>query len=276
MSLTAFEKNITSQFGEDGVIGEIFNRIGTRNKICVEFGAWDGKYLSNVWNLWHNNEWHAVLIESDANKFGELTQNAKGFDKVSALNRTVTFSGADSLDNILDELNIEKDPDLVCIDVDGNDYFIFENLIDYRPRLLIVEYNPTIPPHMELVQQTNEYLGSSALALYNLAHRKGYKFVHLTDSNMFFVPDNEFEKFGFKEPGLSDIFKYEYLNYVFSNYSGNLYLTGKLCYGGLSAKEKRLIKFGNYSINRMNPASGKHSLVRSASAEVNNVTVTKI
>ena len=64
-----YSNNITSQFGEDGIIKEIFNRIGTKYKICVELGAWDGKHFSNTWNLWFNNEWHAILIEADKNKF---------------------------------------------------------------------------------------------------------------------------------------------------------------------------------------------------------------
>ena len=62
MSLRKFEYNVKSQNGEDGVIEEIFNRIGTKNNICVEFGAWDGIQLSNTFNLWNNREWNAVLI----------------------------------------------------------------------------------------------------------------------------------------------------------------------------------------------------------------------
>jgi hypothetical protein len=49
--LSVYEKNITSQFGEDGIIEEVLNRIGIENASCVEFGAWDGKHFSNTWQL---------------------------------------------------------------------------------------------------------------------------------------------------------------------------------------------------------------------------------
>jgi len=52
--LAYYKKNVTSQWGEDGIIEEIFRRIGMGGKFCIEIGAWNGKYLSNTWNLWHN------------------------------------------------------------------------------------------------------------------------------------------------------------------------------------------------------------------------------
>ncbi len=87
-NLKQFEKNVKSQFGEDGVIMEIFNRIGHGNKFCVEFGAWDGEYLSNSYNLFNNNGWHALLIEADAEKCSQMEQKYKQ-NKNIILNRFV-------------------------------------------------------------------------------------------------------------------------------------------------------------------------------------------
>jgi len=58
-------RNVTSQYGEDGIIARIFELIGTRNKWCVEFGASDGQYLSNTWDLINNHGWSAVLAEGN-------------------------------------------------------------------------------------------------------------------------------------------------------------------------------------------------------------------
>src|SRR6476469_7274739 len=98
--LRSYEKNIRSQFGEDGVIAEIFKRIGAGNKFCVEFGAWDGEYLCNTYNLFINEGWKALLIESDAEKCAEMK---KKFDKYNTiiLNRFITPQGVNSLDNII-------------------------------------------------------------------------------------------------------------------------------------------------------------------------------
>lgn len=227
MSLKAFEKNIQSQFGEDGVIEEIFNRIGTINKMCVEFGAWDGIHLSNAWNLWHNKEWKALLIEGDKEKHELLVSNTKEFSNVHPYLAYVAPDGENSLDSILKKVNFPIDLDMLSIDIDGDDYYIFESLVKYRPRLLLVEYNPTIPPTYDLLQVKGEYFGSSALSLLKLAHKKQYKLVHMTDTNMFFVSENDFSKLNIEEPVLENIFKYNHLVYIVSSYDGKSLLLGK-------------------------------------------------
>jgi hypothetical protein len=63
-SLSAFARNVTSQCGEDGIIERILSIMTDKDGWCVEFGAWDGKHLSNTYNLIHNKGYSAVLIES--------------------------------------------------------------------------------------------------------------------------------------------------------------------------------------------------------------------
>ena len=61
-----YKKNIFSQFGEDGIIEEIFKRLSdVSDKRCCEFGAWNGKFLSNTCNLITNHNYEAILIEAD-------------------------------------------------------------------------------------------------------------------------------------------------------------------------------------------------------------------
>lgn len=227
MELKKFEMNVVSQWGEDGVIQEIFKRIGTTNKFCVEFGAWDGKYLSNVWNLWHNQDWSAVLIESEKKRIDQVAKEYKQFTKVTPIAAFVEPSGKNSLDNILDRSTKEKVPDLICIDIDSDDYYVFESLKKHLPRVLIIEYNPSIPPHIELVQAKGEYFGASARAMLNLAHSKGYKLAHITKTNLFFVENREFKKLKIKELELNlETFPEDTVNYLISAYDGTPMLWG--------------------------------------------------
>ncbi len=220
MSFKKFESNIQSQFGEDGVIEEIFNIIGTTSKICVEFGAWDGIHFSNTWNLWRNEDWNAILIEGDTVKYQDLIKNTQSFPKVKPLNMYVTHEGKNSLDNIFSDLDVENSIDLLSIDIDSDDYYVFKSLIIYNPRLIIVEYNPTIPPHLEIIQKPGEYFGCSALSLFKLGFEKNYNLVHMTDTNMFFVKGNEFEKMGLQELKMEELFPTQHLTNIMTSYDG--------------------------------------------------------
>lgn len=219
---------ITSQCGEDGIIEEIFKRIGTENKICVEFGAYDGKTLSNTWELWHNRGWSAVLIESDETKFKKLKENIREFPQVMAFNTIVRPTGTSALDTILSGLHIPFNLDLISIDIDGDDYYILDNLNNFRPRVIAIEYNSTIAPELEIVQNPGGRLGASALALINLAKRKGYIFAGCTKTTCFFVINNEFHKIDMDEPDLKDIFPREDLRYVIISYDSQTYMNKDL------------------------------------------------
>ena len=83
--LNGFAQNVNSQTGEDGIIEKVLDVIGTGNQWCVEFGAWDGKYLSNTYNLITNKAHSAVLIEGDSNRFSDLVENFEGNPNVHPL-----------------------------------------------------------------------------------------------------------------------------------------------------------------------------------------------
>jgi hypothetical protein len=96
--LNRFSKNVTSQCGEDGIIEKILDVMGDNNKWCVEFGAWDGKNLSNTFNLIQNKDYSAVLIEPDSDRFKELVATHQSNQKVFPINAFVGFEEHDSLD----------------------------------------------------------------------------------------------------------------------------------------------------------------------------------
>lgn len=231
MNLRNFESNIKSQYGEDGVIAEIFKRIGTENKTCVEFGAWDGVHLSNSWNLWHNLGWSAYLIEGVPEKVKVLKNTISAFPKVHGIEAFVMPEGANSLDQILAKHGLPKNFDLLSIDIDGDDYYIFKNLNHFKPRVIAIEFNPTVPPHLEMVQEQGEQMGSSALSIIKLGEIKGYKPVHITAVNVFFVTNEIFENGHFQLLDLERSFVPLHLVNVINSFDGVQFLTSGLNYG---------------------------------------------
>jgi hypothetical protein len=230
-----YRSSIDSQWGEDGIIEEIFKRIGTRNNVCVEVGAWDGKYLSNTWNLWHEKDWSALLVEGNAERVISLEKNAQGYEGVKICTDYVSIDGPSSLDSLLAKHDLPKDFDLLSIDIDGDDYHVFDSMRTFTPRLVIVEYNPTVPPEVDLVQLPGEYFGASASSLVKLAHTKGYKLVCCTETNCFFVFATEYDALGIQEPVLRDVFPLDNLTYVVTAQDGRAFLTRQPTYSGLSS-----------------------------------------
>lgn len=244
--LSSFKKNIFSQFGEDGIIEKIFEIIPIKSKICVEFGAWDGIWLSNTANLWKNKGWKGVLIEGNLEKYKEIYDNSIGSD-VIAIHSMVGFDNKySSIDCILKNQNINF-VDLLSIDIDGNEYYILENLVS-RPSVLVVEYNPTIPYWIDCFQKENEYFGASVAALERVAISKGYVLVGTTETNLFFIDKqylNLFNNFNLNKDAIIDKKHYEFL---ISDYSGKYLSMGKLPYGKSSILDKNKIIFKNMEI----------------------------
>jgi hypothetical protein len=253
-----FRKTVTSQWGDDGIIEEIFNRIGVENKFCVEFGAWDGKYLSNTWDLWHNKSWSAILIEGEKERVSDLEKSTKDFEKVRTYNAFVSPKGRNSLDNILTKLNAPTNLDLLSVDVDGDDYYIFESLTKFTPRVVVIEYNPTIPPEIDLVQAEGEFFGASAFAMVNLAEKKGYGLVCCTETNCFFVLQSEYPMLKIVGPSLDEVFVRDHLTYVITSQDGRAFLSRKPTYVNAIESIPESSTLGNLITMRRRPKLHKH------------------
>lgn len=195
--LYEFAENTYSQFGEDGILKEIFKVIGAKSKVAVEFGAWDGFLYSNTAALWtKNSSWKAVLIEGDTERYKDLVRNTKAYN-VIPINKWVGIKQEDCLETLLAEHGITQEIDLLSIDVDGNDYHIFNSLKKIRPRVIVCEYNPTIPFHYDVYAPyaKDNNFGQSVAALNRIAEKKGYHLVALTKTNAIFVLEKEISKF---------------------------------------------------------------------------------
>lgn len=213
-----------SQFGEDGMIEEVLARLGNGGAVCVEFGAADGLSCSNTARLWHD-EWRAVLIEPDGERFNALVANTTSYPEVTAVSAKVTPTGEMSVDAILSDHNVGA-VDVMSIDVDGDDYQIWEQMAT-RARLVVIEYNRSIPPHVDLRQALlGDNLGASALALVRLGAAKGYGLIGATKTNLFFVDAADAERFTDLGCRLEAIFPAEDLCYAASDYDGRLLMLG--------------------------------------------------
>lgn len=194
-----YKNNIFSQNGEDGVIEEILNRLGINEGWCCEFGAWDGKHLSNTFNLVQKG-FNAVYIEGDENKFKDLLETSKIYKNITPINKWVDL-GENKLDNILKSTDIPNDFVLLSIDIDSSDYHVWKSLEEYNPIIVVIEINSSISPYDEnwIQEDGTEYETTSFLPMYKLGVNKGYTFL-LHSGNMFFIRNDYFEKLSVKQP----------------------------------------------------------------------------
>lgn len=226
--LAQYGSNVTSQTGEDGIIARIVELIRPNHKFCVEFGAWDGKLYSNCNNLVTNNGWQGVMIEANPEKFVELQQTYAGNKRVACVNKFVNFDGPDTLDAILSALSAPEDPALISIDVDGTDYYIFESLINHKPEIVIIEFNPTVPNDVSFIQAKDPsvHQGCSLLALVLLGQKKGYELAGCTVFNAFFVRKDKYPLLGIENNFIGNIYRPFYDGRIFQGYDGTIHVIG--------------------------------------------------
>lgn len=188
---------VWSQNDEDGILCEIFRRIGTVSRTFVEFGVSDGRECNTLRLLVEG--WRGLWMEAGerdcdtirrifaaplAQGSLELQQAAVTVENVDTLIRGSRAASAAELD-------------LLSIDIDGNDYHVLQAIRNVRPRVIAIEYNAKYPPPMDLVPpydpqhawDGSDYMGASLQALADLAARRGYRLVgtNITGSNAFFV-----------------------------------------------------------------------------------------
>lgn len=183
--LERFERRVTSQGGEDGLLAALFELLGTTNRFHVEFGCGDGVQCNTA--QLRRSGWQGLLMD------GEV---APGADDVVIERAWIT---AENIEALFDQHGVPAEPDLLSIDVDGNDYWVLR-AIQRRPRVLIAEYNAnlggddalTIPYDPQHRWDGSDYYGASLFALVKAAREKGYTLVYCTQAgvNAVFVRDD--------------------------------------------------------------------------------------
>ncbi|MBU0571100.1 MAG: hypothetical protein KJ995_08305 [Candidatus Omnitrophica bacterium] len=243
--LLEHKRDVYSQTGEDGIIEKILEIIPNNDKWCIEFGAWDGLFLTNTRHLIESKGYSAVLIEADKKKFGNLQRNYSHRNNIILINKFVGFGEHDNLDQILCPAPVPYDFDLLSIDIDGNDYHVWKAFSKYRPKLIVVEFNPTIPTHMRFIQPADPSInqGASLLSLVELGKEKGYELVSVLPFNAFFVRREDYPLFQIESNGPGVLrTSLDHITYLFSGYDGRMFLHGgcTLPWHGIDLRESRL------------------------------------
>ncbi|MGI9592310.1 MAG: FkbM family methyltransferase [Myxococcota bacterium] len=212
--LRSSERSVFSQFGEDGVIERLFEIIAPGPKFVVEFGAGDGVKHSNARNLILEHGWSAFLIEGDAQKSRAMNATYADLPRVKALQAWV-YPG--NIEILFEENGVPKDLDLLVIDIDSNDYYVWRAIQQFEPKVVQVEANPAFAPPQQMVVKFDpmnywdgsDYHGASAQTWYNLARKKGYELVYHVSggNNLFFVRKEYFRRFGIDDNSPAKIYR---------------------------------------------------------------------
>lgn len=185
-----------SQNDEDGILQEIFGRIGITHRTFVEFGVQDGLQTNTRLLLYQG--WRGLWIEADSKAHRKMGQTFAAEIAGAQLQVTQAFVTADNISGLIESAQLGE-LDLLSIDVDGNDYWIWKALA-LRPRVVAIEYNAKFRPPTKWVMEYNanhrwnytDYHGASLESLNTLARQKEYTLVGccLAGVNAFFVRDD--------------------------------------------------------------------------------------
>ena len=196
--LIKYGQKIYSQNEEDGIIQEIFNRIGTTNKTFVEFGIGDG--LENNTLALLLSDWKGLWIEGSSRAVNNIKDNFKSVINNERLKVVEAFITKDNINDIISSNISDKEIDLLSVDIDGNDIHIFNEISVVNSRVVVIEYNAKFPPPIMFgvdynpthAWQGDDYVGSSLKYIEKNLNAKGYKLVgcDLSGSNAFFIRED--------------------------------------------------------------------------------------
>ncbi len=192
------EIKVFSQSGEDGIIQFLINKIPIEKTVFVEFGVENYKE-SNTRFLLMNNFWSGLVMDGSESNIQFIKNDSLYWS--NNLKAVDAFITRENINSLLVQNCISGDIGLLSIDVDGNDYWIWEAITCIQPRIVICEYNSlfgytakvTTPYDPSFVRDkahySKVYYGASIAALADLSERKGYSLVgtNRAGNNVFFV-----------------------------------------------------------------------------------------
>ena len=193
-NLIPYGFKVFSQTDEDGIINEIFKRIGTTNKKFLEFGVNASK--NNTTFLLLNN-WTGVWLEISTLKIIRIKNKYKILLKNNSLRIYKKKITAENINKVIKSVQLKGVIDLFSIDIDGNELYLLKKLSQIRPRVIVVEYNSKFSPSFKknikyspnFIWKYDDYSGSSLQLLVDNLKKKNYALVgcNISGVNAFFV-----------------------------------------------------------------------------------------
>jgi hypothetical protein len=185
-----------SQNDEDGILQEIFRRIGLETGSFVEFGVQDG--LQNNTRLLLYRGWKGLWIEADARGCRKIRRVFRAELASGQLQLLESFVTRENIAALIESSRLAP-IDLLSIDIDGNDYWVWDALT-IQPRVVVIEFTANFRPPTSWVMEYNaahrwdytDYQGASLQSLHDLGRKKGYRLVGcgLAGVNAFFVRED--------------------------------------------------------------------------------------
>lgn len=197
LRLERYGHKVYSQNDEDGIIAEIFRRIGVTTRVFIEIAAGDGRENCSAFLL--SQGWRGLWVECDDENIASIRnrwQNELDSGQLKVAAERVTV---ETLNGVIDRASLGDDIDILIMDIDGNDYHLLEAL-EARPRVICAEYSARWPPPVHWVMPRDDNFswggmpdtretGASLQALEELLTPRGYSLVgtNIAGVNSFFV-----------------------------------------------------------------------------------------
>ena len=201
-SLKDVEFSIFSQFGDDGIIQWLTQNLEIPNKTFIEFGVEDFSE-SNSRFLMMNDNWSGFVMDGSELNIKNL-KSSYYYWKYELASKAV-FINKDNINDLIQEQEFNREVGLLHIDIDGNDYYIWDEINVIEPIIVIVEFNGIFGKDRSLsviydkdfIRNNSHYsfllFGSSIKSLYQLAEDKGYSFIGCNSggNNAYFVRNDK-------------------------------------------------------------------------------------
>ncbi len=200
-NLSVVEFRVFSQWGEDGIIEWLAAHVKVPNTRFVEFGV-ETFSEANCRFLLQNRNWRGLVMDGSADNMAAL--KASPLHWMYDLTAKAAFVSTENINALIGEAGFAGPLGLLSIDIDGNDYWVWEALTAVDPAIVVCEYNPifgdtraiAVPYASDFrrleAHHSGLYFGASIAALRHLAAKKGYGFVgtNANGINAFFVRDD--------------------------------------------------------------------------------------
>ena len=211
---------VYSEFEEDGMILYVLAMIGFKNKRVVEMCCGTGRECMAA-NLIVNNGFEGYLFDGDRTNI-ELARAFFQSKKECLLYTPVlrhSWITTDNVNNLLIKAGCQGEVDMLSLDIDGNDYWIWQAINAINPRLFVCEIHNMIPGDQSLTieyqrdfdyrrhaEHEQDYRGVSLLAMVKLCKAKGYRMIgaHRHGFNVFFLRYDEGTQF-FPEVSIEEV-----------------------------------------------------------------------
>jgi hypothetical protein len=201
LRLEPFGRKVFSQNDEDGIISEIFRRIGATSRVFIEIAAGNGRENCSAFLL--SQGWRGLWVECDDANIRSIEERWPNQIASGQLQISHEFVKRDTVNEMIDKANLGDEVDILIVDIDGNDYHILK-AIEARPRVICAEYQAQKPPPISWAMPYDETYdlpmrlgalapgleyGASLQGLEDLLTPRGYSLVgtSIAGVNCFFV-----------------------------------------------------------------------------------------